>query len=438
MGPALTAALPAIISGGANLLSSVFGGIFGSSSNSSTNETNLQIARENNALSRQMFYDANQFNAAEAEKSRQFNFLQAQLDRDFQAGQAQLNRDFESIGSQVQRAMDAGVPPSAIISGGMGSSPVQPSSNAASSSPASASGLPHLVTPQMISNADVIQKAFAQAANTGLMIAQTKNIEADTKKEQAETDKLQTYNEFARQIYELGIQTDQQTLKNLYETNNKIVQETNAIKQGISESRARIDELVASKDYKLMLKAGQEIENKFKEPYYTGLIQNLASQTSLNFRNADILVKRLALDQAIGAAQIQYFGALKDYYGSQVELAGKLGSMYQSCTRLYNAQTNRERYGYLLDLKFGADERKTRLQAGQEEIKKLEWQNSDIMRTIEASGKVITTIGTAAAAGFGAYFGFKGMKGPAAPSAPVVYGKNGFTPTNSNWTPIQM
>lgn len=438
MGPALTAALPAIISGGANLLSSVFGGIFGSSSNNATNETNLQIARENNALSRQMFYDANQFNAAEAEKSRQFNFLQAQLDRDFQAGQAQLNRDFESIGSQVQRAMEHGINPSAILSGGMGASPVQPSSNAASSSPASASGLPHLVTPQMISNADLIQNAFAQAANTGLMIAQTKNIESETNKNEAETDKLQTYNEFARQIYELGIKIDEQTLKNLYETNNKIVQETNAIKQGITESRARIDELVASKEFTLTQKIGQEIENRFKAPYYQGLINNLASQTSLNNKNADILVKRLALDQAIGAAQIQYFGALKDYYGSQVELAGKLGDMYKNCSRLYNAQYNRERYGYLLDLKFGADERKTRIAAGEQEIKHLEWQNSDIMRTIEASGKVISTIGTAVAAGVGAYFGFRGMKTPKVGSQNPIYYKNGFNLNGETWKPIQM
>ena len=139
----------------------IFGSILGSSSVNSTNETNRQIAEQNNALQRQMFYENLGYNTREAERARDFNHTEALLNRDFQAEQAQINREWESIGSQVQRAYDQGINPQAILTGGMGSTPVQPTSQVASGPAASNSSLPHLVSPTM-QNAETSMLSLGQ------------------------------------------------------------------------------------------------------------------------------------------------------------------------------------------------------------------------------------------------------------------------------------
>lgn len=72
----------ALISGASSLL----GGIFGSSSQSSANRTNLQIARETNQMQYQMFQEQNAFNERMYNQMQQYNTPAAQMQRYNDAG----------------------------------------------------------------------------------------------------------------------------------------------------------------------------------------------------------------------------------------------------------------------------------------------------------------------------------------------------------------
>lgn len=406
-----------LITGAANVLSSIFGGKASTDNTRETNQTNLQIARETNAQSERLFNEANEFNA-----------LQSQLDRDFQAGQAQINRDFESIGSQVKRAMDAGIQPSAILSGGMGSSPVQPSSNAATSS-----GLPHLTAATMQNNADNIMKAWSQAAQTGLMVAQAENIQADTANKEEENKILSSDAEVRDELNRLNIDVKGAELNKITSEVQNIQQETENLKKNNEKTQKEIDLLVSQKNKTDLDAAGQKIDNYFKSPMYDNIIKEIESKTDYNRKSIDIMTKRFILDKAIGQAQIGYFSALKDYYGAQVEMSGSMTNMYNKLSDLYGAQSNRERLGYIFDKKFGALERKYKIEESKGKIKQYEWQNSDTMHFLDGFNKVATGVGMAVGSAAGAFFGMKGLgKG-----AGISSGKNTYVPSQSQtWTPI--
>lgn len=72
----------ALISGASSLL----GGMFGSSSQSSANRTNLQIARETNQMQYQMFQEQNAFNERMYNQMQQYNTPAAQMQRYNEAG----------------------------------------------------------------------------------------------------------------------------------------------------------------------------------------------------------------------------------------------------------------------------------------------------------------------------------------------------------------
>lgn len=72
----------ALISGASSLL----GGMFGSSSQSSANRTNLQIARETNQMQYQMFQEQNAFNERMYNQMQQYNTPAAQMQRYQEAG----------------------------------------------------------------------------------------------------------------------------------------------------------------------------------------------------------------------------------------------------------------------------------------------------------------------------------------------------------------
>lgn len=104
----------AALLGGASLLSSIFGGLFGSGNNSATNATNLQIARETNEQNYRMFHEQQDF------AERMYNAA----------------NEYNSPLQQAERLRAAGINPSAVLgSTGQGvtaaSAPASPSPNPA-------------------------------------------------------------------------------------------------------------------------------------------------------------------------------------------------------------------------------------------------------------------------------------------------------------------
>lgn len=111
-------------------LGSVIGGLFGSKSNSNTNRQNLQIARETNALNKELFFANQAWNEEMWNKQNEYN----------------------TPAVQAQRMLDAGFNPylSDIDTG-----------SASSVSPVSA---PTMQGATMQSNADIIQNTFSNIA----------------------------------------------------------------------------------------------------------------------------------------------------------------------------------------------------------------------------------------------------------------------------------
>lgn len=96
----------AIALGGSALLSSILGGIFGSSSQSSANKTNLQAARETNALNKQMFDQSIAYQNEMFDKTNAYN----------------------SPANQVKLLQQAGINPGAVFGNGSFSDASMPSS----------------------------------------------------------------------------------------------------------------------------------------------------------------------------------------------------------------------------------------------------------------------------------------------------------------------
>ena len=143
--------LAAITPGVGSLLGTVGGALVGGVSSflgqKSANNTNIKLARENNA-----------FNAAEAEKARNFNSQEAALAREFNAAEAEKQRAYNtamyekslawrSPANQIKMMQEAGLNPLNFQQGSVSDS--APTSSAASgpsaSGPsASSAGIPQV------------------------------------------------------------------------------------------------------------------------------------------------------------------------------------------------------------------------------------------------------------------------------------------------------
>ena len=141
---------------GGNLIGagvSLLGGLMGRQNNSDTNKANLSIARENNALQRQMFYDQLAFNERMWQK----------------------NNDYNTPSAQMQRYLSAGLNPYMMFGQNGGSG--------VSASPASGVQPPQLNTPTMQSYDP--SASFSSAGNflsdAQIKRAQVENIREDTK-----------------------------------------------------------------------------------------------------------------------------------------------------------------------------------------------------------------------------------------------------------------
>lgn len=186
---ALAPLMPDIIAGGVGVLSSLLGGFFGNKSQSNTNATNLQIARETNQMQLQAMREQNAFNE------------RASIDA--------FNREnvYNSPYAQAQRMLEAGFSPSVAL----GSGTIQ--SSIGNQTAPSSSGLPSFVTPNltappsvMVGAIDSISKLagavsqITQAKKTSKetswideqMEATLKNLFADVNYKQAQT----SYQEF--------------------------------------------------------------------------------------------------------------------------------------------------------------------------------------------------------------------------------------------------
>lgn len=186
--------ISAAIMGGAGLLGSLFGGIFGSSSQSEANKTNLRIARETNANQMAMAREQNQMVHDEAE-------LAWQREKEM-FGMENAYNDPKAI---LERQLNAGINPYVAMSGSLGSSMATSASGGAAPM-ATGFQMPTLVTPQVqavpnvfngaIENIGTLAKAFTDIHSGKLSEAQKISITARLDKELVNLDLQNAHQQF--------------------------------------------------------------------------------------------------------------------------------------------------------------------------------------------------------------------------------------------------
>lgn len=197
MGSSNGALWSAIAGGASGLLGSIISSITASNAQrrtdesnernvNATNQTSIDIARENNEFQRQMNDVNNQFSHNEADLARQFSHSEAELAYQRELEKMQMEQKYNSPLEQLKRYREAGINPSVAFAGNLGtatsagvSAPMAQSSQATPHGSGVSPSMPSLVPYQHIMPFNVaggimdgllktseIIKAFAESKKT--------------------------------------------------------------------------------------------------------------------------------------------------------------------------------------------------------------------------------------------------------------------------------
>nr|QPB07470.1 MAG: DNA pilot protein [Microvirus sp.] len=199
--------IPALIAGGASVLGGLFGGLFGKKNNNSTNRTNMQIAQMNN-----------DFNAAEAQKSR-----------DFQLDMWNKTNAYNDPSAQRERLAAAGLNPALMMDGGSAgqasssvSSPAASSAGNPTMQPYDWSTMTGAMAQSIIGSLQLSNETKLADANVTSLQGQRSLAEAQALRELSNVDWSKMSKETreymlntGRRRAELGMAREQQELNNL-------------------------------------------------------------------------------------------------------------------------------------------------------------------------------------------------------------------------------
>lgn len=280
----------ALISGASSLL----GGIFGSSSQSSANRTNLQIARETNQMQYQMFQEQNAFN------ERMYNQMQ----------------QYNTPAAQMQRYQEAGINPY-VAAGNVQTGNVQ-------SALQSAQPLP-LHTAQVMP-VDAFKDSFSQIGNVISQYAQNELALSQAQKNRAEAgwvDRLNgaKFNKLSAEtsnLYQQGsllgldYKLKNDTLGNYIKLSDLSVlnaEKTNEQLDVITQS-ARLENALKNIDLGIQSKYGERmfvasLSKTLAESFATNAsVRQRDAQIAIDKQNANTNAKNAQTNAAVGGAQI--------------------------------------------------------------------------------------------------------------------------------------
>lgn len=280
----------ALISGASSLL----GGMFGSSSQSSANRTNLQIARETNQMQYQMFQEQNAFN------ERMYNQMQ----------------QYNTPAAQMQRYNDAGINPY-VAAGNVQTGNAQ-------SALQSAQPLP-LHTAQ-VQPVDAFKDSFSQIGNVISQYAQNELALSQAQKNRAEAgwvDRLNgaQFNKLSAEtnnLYQQGsllgldFKLKNDTLGNYIKLSDLSVlnaEKTNEQLDVITQS-ARLENALKNIDLGIQSKYGERmfvasLSKTLAESFATNAsVRQRDAQIAIDKQNANTNAKNAQTNAAVGGAQI--------------------------------------------------------------------------------------------------------------------------------------
>lgn len=274
----------ALISGASSLL----GGLFGSSAQSSANRTNLQIARETNQMQYQMFQEQNAFN------ERMYNQMQ----------------QYNTPAAQMQRYQEAGINPY-IAAGNVQSGNAQSALQSAQPLPLHAA---------QVMPVDAFKDSFSQIGNVISQYAQNELALSQAQKNRAEAGWVDRLN--GAQLNKMSAETNNlyqqgsllgldyklknDTLGNYIRLSDLSVlnaEKTNEQLDVITQS-ARLENALKNINLGIQSKYGERL---FVATLSKTLAESFATQAGVRQRDAQIAIDKqnANTNAAIGSAQIQ-------------------------------------------------------------------------------------------------------------------------------------
>lgn len=246
----------AIIGGAANLL----GGLFGLKSNKNNNQQNLQIARETNALNRELFYANQRWNEEMWNKQNAYNDPSA----------------------QAQRMLDAGFNPylSDIDTGSAGSV-----------SPVSA---PSMQGATMQSSGDIVQQTFSNIAKqVGDYYYQSEMQKAQIAGVKAQNKNIEIKNQYDaasladRLSEQAGRARDFHTKANLQELEKYYLQDTYTTR--LNQEKAKLQETLIRNYGDTLQNKIFEVTHKYLEPQKVAELLQAAANIDLTKANTQLV-----------------------------------------------------------------------------------------------------------------------------------------------------
>lgn len=344
-----------VFSGAFGLASSMYAADQQLEATNRTNQTNKELAAERNALEYQMFGEANEYNAEQAELSRQHAMA---MQKDAQ--------EYNSIGAQIDRARAAGVNPAAVVNGS-GTTAV-----AASPSSATASSVnpPNMVAAQMqVPDLSALQGISSAISNMG----QSAESFANARKIKEETKGLQSYNKFADEINEAKLGLSRSEIRKNFAAARQMQADVDLTREKVQEVQQHVALMISQGRLVDEQAFAQNIENAFKSKEMELKIKNLATELQINEQNARYLMETFS-------ARVYGVKLQNNKTFSEIVENNAHANFLDKSSSLVETQNSQAAFNYQMDRLFAARERRSGLHQSAENINQLKWENSNGVR----------------------------------------------------------
>lgn len=352
-------AVPLIEAGGA-VLSGLVGGLFGSSSQSSANATNLEITRMNNEVQKQLAREANEqsmqiFN-------RNMDWLREQY------------YDTDKVRRDVQAYKAAGLNPYALAG-----------NTATSVGSVGSPGMPDIKVPNteaghvepFFLDTEPFQQAFTQGIDAyfqnQLIGSQSENVQADTQQKQIDNA-------------------------------TRMMENISRIRLTMAEG----DKMLIDKDVSEETKKSIRLQNKYLRKQIKVFSKQMSALASQPYKQNDVLDSQFEANMS--QAAVNYMEMRAKQVGIELTQA-QIYSVYESVKQAWQSVNNDSR------LVNATEKEKAQAVISMVNRDAAEFESIGINRDLVGSQKwrnYITGAVEGLATGVGAYVGFRGLKGPKA------------------------
>lgn len=384
-----------------------------------TNESNERIARETNATNAENTRLTNENNYRMNEANNQLQMQLQQEENDFNLRMWNLNNAYNSPEQQLQRAKQAGINPNMAIGEPVSSQPVQQTSLPQTSPSRDVAPVANPWTAQGYT-------ATPEGSLAGTLSRTIGDLQRsiETQKTFADSELSQIQGQFLPQMLAgnvKGINLDNAvkagTVKNIEADTRLKAMQVKGMEENVNLVRANTAEAwqrVANWSEDTMSKY---LDNQYKIKTFDDRVNSIKIKNNLDEKTAWAIQKRVEIEQYLAPAragqmwaQARYSNSLSDFQEecNKRGIARETVNSINASLELYYSQATGQDLQNDITRKFG-------FAIAEQQLDKLEYENSTPVRIFNAVGQAIGDV----AVGVGMYYGAKGIKASAAETTPI-------------------